>query len=248
MIITSKENEIIKNIKKLKDKKYREKYNKYIIEGINLIKEAIIEKINIETIVVCDEYLKQNNNMENQETIKFNNNFLEKITNKKYNLIYVDKKVFDLLTEVKTPQGIIAVIEKIKSNNIINYSEDLILILENIQDPGNLGTIIRTIDSTGLSQIIVSKNTADLFNSKVIRATMGSIFRVNIIISDDILKTIEEIKQNKFKIYGAIIGGKKNIYEVKYKKVAVVIGNEAKGISKDVLNILDEKITIPMRR
>lgn len=136
MIITSKDNETIKKIKKLKDKKYRDLSGKYIVEGIKLIKEAIEEKANIDTIVVCDNCVK---------TGEIEQKVLYEIA--KYNCIYVDEKVFNNITDVQNPQGLLAVIEKKNSDKDINFEEDLIVVLDDIQDPGNLGTIIRTIDS-----------------------------------------------------------------------------------------------------
>ena len=136
MIITSKDNETVKKIRKLKDKKYRDINGKYIIEGIKLIKEAIEEKANIDTIVVCDNCAK---------TGEIEQNILYEIA--KYNCVYVDEKVFNNITDVQNPQGILAVINKKNSDGDIKFDEDVIVVLDDIQDPGNLGTILRTIDS-----------------------------------------------------------------------------------------------------
>ena len=149
-IITSKDNENIKNIRKLKEKKYRDLNNKYIIEGIRILKEAIEENAKIDTIVICEDYSKDNS---------LDKKLLYEIA--KYNCIYVDRKVFSVLTDVQNPQGILAVIEKNSSEENIDYNQDMIVLLDGIQDPGNLGTIIRTIDSVGLNQVIISKETAD---------------------------------------------------------------------------------------
>ena len=136
MVITSKDNETIKKIRKLKEKKYRNESGKFLIEGVKLIKEAIEEKANIDTIVVCDNCVKNG---------EIEQNVLYEIA--KYNCLYVDEKVFESITEVQNPQGILAVMEKKSAKKDINYKEDIIVILDDIQDPGNLGTILRTIDS-----------------------------------------------------------------------------------------------------
>lgn len=136
MVITSKDNETIKKIRKLKEKKFRDVNGKYIIEGIKLIKEAIEENAKIDTIVVCDNCVK---------TGEIGQDVLYEIA--KYNCIYVDEKVFNNITDVQNPQGILAVIEKKKTDKDINLQDDIIVVLDGIQDPGNLGTIIRTIDS-----------------------------------------------------------------------------------------------------
>ena len=233
-VISSKDNEIIKNIRKLKEKKYRDLENAYIIEGIKLVKEAIAEKAKIKQIVMCENFA------DNQEIGK---ETLYEIA--KYNLIYVTEKVFGLITEVKTPQGIIAVIEKNKTNKI-DYSQDIIIALDDLQDPGNLGTILRTADSANLNQIILSKNSADPYNPKVVRSTMGGIFRVNIIEVDKLEETLKEIQKNKFKIMVTSLDTNNSIYDVDYNKKVIVIGNEANGVSKEVQAMADEKVKIPM--
>ena len=106
-------------------------------------------------------------------------------------MLYVTKKIFELLTEVKTPQGIIAVVEKQSATNQIDYSQDIIIALDDLQDPGNLGTILRTADSANLNQIILSKNSVDVYNPKVVRSTMGAIFRINIIEVENLAETLK---------------------------------------------------------
>ena len=234
-IITSKDNEIIKNIRKLKEKKYRDLNNEYIVEGIKMIKEAIAEEAVIKLIVVCEENVNDGG---------IDKKLLYEIA--KYECIYVNKKVFDLISEVKTPQGILAVIEKDNSEDKIDYKQDVIVVLDGIQDPGNLGTILRTIDSVGLNQVIVSKETADAYNPKVVRSTMGAIFRVNIIESDNLLDTLKNMKKHKYKVMATSLETENSIYDVDYTKKVIVIGNEANGVSKEILDYADEKIKIPM--
>ena len=234
-IISSKENQFIKHIKKLKDKKYRDINNEYLIEGIKLIKEAIQEKAQIKQIVICDE-------CEKIEAIP--KDLMYEIA--KHECIYVTKKLFETLTNVVEPQGILAIIGKSDPKQEINYNEDIIVALDDIQDPGNLGTILRTVDSIGLTQIIISKGTADVFNPKVIRSSMGAIFRVKVIESEDLKQTLLEIKKHKFELLVTSLQTKKSVYDIKYKKKIIVIGNEANGVSKEIQELSDYKIKIPM--
>ena len=234
-IISSKENQFIKHIKKLKDKKYRDINNEYLIEGIKLIKEAIQEKAQIKQIVICDE-------CEKIEAIP--KDLMYEIA--KHECIYVTKKLFETLTNVVEPQGILAIIGKSDPKQEINYNEDIIVSLDDIQDPGNLGTILRTVDSIGLTQIIISKGTADVFNPKVIRSSMGAIFRVKVIESEDLKQTLLEIKKHKFELLVTSLQTKKSVYDIKYKKKIIVIGNEANGVSKEIQELSDYKIKIPM--
>ena len=224
MIITSKENENIKEIKRLKDKKYRKE--KYIIEGLKMLKEAIEENVEIELIVI-----REGTQIE--------------IDISKYNSIIVSESVFKEITDVVTPQGVIAVVKK-NNNNSINYDEELIIVLDEIQDPGNLGTIIRTVDSANLKQIIVSKNTVDAYGPKVIRSTMGAIFRVNIIEVDNLLNTMEELDKNGFETLCTSLDESESLYKIDFKKKAIIIGNEANGVSTEVQKKADKKIKIPM--
>lgn len=113
-------------------------------------------------------------------------------------------------------------------------------------DPGNLGTILRTIDSVGLNQIIISKETADAYNPKVVRSTMGAIFRVKVIVAENLEKTLKEIKKHKFKVVATSLQTEESIYDVKFSKTAIVIGNEANGVSNEILEIADTKVKIPM--
>ncbi len=211
-VITSKDNEVVKNIRKLKDKKYRDQENKYLIEGIKLIEEAVEEKANIDTVVVCEDCV-ENHTIEQK--------LLYEIA--KYNCVYVAEKVFDGITEVNNPQGILAVVNKENKEENINYDEDMIVVLDGIQDPGNLGTILRTVDSVGLKQIILSEKTADAYNPKVVRSTMGAIFRVNVIVSNDIVRTLKEMKRHKFKILATSLETDNNIYDIEYHKKVLVI-------------------------
>ena len=235
MVITSKDNEMVKHIRKLKEKKYRDEYGEYIVEGIKLIKEAIEEKQNVKTVIVCDNCDKEAINQASMYEVA------------KQNLVYVDEKVFNTITEVKNPQGMLAVIEKKNEEKEIDFKEDLIVILDDIQDPGNLGTILRTVDSAGLTQIIVSKKSGDVYNSKVVRSTMGAIFRVNVIESDNLVETIKTIKKHKFSVISTSLDTDKSIYDIDYKKTAIVIGNEANGLSKSTVDSCDIKVTVPMK-
>lgn len=232
MFITSKDNEVIKNIRKLKEKKYRDEADSFIIEGIKLIEEAMEENIEIKKIIVCNE---------------FNENFSQDLLYKiaKYDVIYVPKNIFKILTDVTNPQGILAVVSKNKKSSI-DYTQNFYLILDNIQDPGNMGTILRTADSINLNQIIVAKGCADCYNPKVVRSTMGAIFRVNVF-ECDLSKIIKDLKKHKIKILATDLNTENDIYNTSYERTAVVIGNEANGVSKEILELSDGRIKIPMQ-
>ncbi len=270
MIISSKDNEIVKEIRKLKEKKYRK--NKFIVEGIKMLEEAISENASIDLIVIREGIDLRNlisnilykNDADSGVKSK---NIIDAIS--KIKSITVTEKVFDTLTDVVSPQGVLAVINK-RENGIINQATennnafeigdkiketenvkidtttDYILALDGIQDPGNLGTIIRTADSANLKQIIVSKNTVDAYSPKVIRSTMGAIYRVNIIEVENLEWTLKDLQKDGFKVVVTSLDTNNSIYDISYNKSIVVIGNEANGVSKEVQELANERVKIPM--
>ena len=225
MIITSKDNEIIKNIKKLKEKKYR--LDSYIVEGIKMVKEAISENQEIALIAIREDF-----------KIDFDT--------KNIKTVIISNKIFNDISDVKTPQGILAVIKK-NQNNQIETNQDYILALDSLQDPGNMGTIIRTADSANINQIIINKTTVDPYSPKVIRSTMGAIYRTNIIEVEDLKTTLKEMKSKGFQIITTDLKATQSIYDINYNnKTVVVIGNEANGVSQEILQTADKKVIIPM--
>lgn len=225
MIITSKDNEIIKNIKKLKEKKYR--LDSYIVEGIKMVKEAISENQEIALIAIREDF-----------KIDFDT--------KNTKIITISNKIFNDISDVKTPQGILAVIKK-NQNNQIETNSNYILALDSLQDPGNMGTIIRTADSANINQIIINKTTVDPYSPKVIRSTMGAIYRTNIIEVEDLKATLKEMKLKGFQIITTDLKATQSIYDINYNnKTVVVIGNEANGVSQEILQTADKKVIIPM--
>ncbi len=234
-VITSKDNEFVKDVKKLKEKKYRDALNKYIVEGIKLVGEAIQEKADIESVIICEDCMKED---------IIDKKLMYEIA--KLNCVYVNSKVFSIITDVSNPQGILAVIKKSEKKQNINYNEDVIVVLDGIQDPGNLGTILRTVDSANLKQIIVSNDTADCFNSKVVRSTMGAIFRVKVIKSNNLVNDLSNMKKHGFNVVVTALDTNDSVYDINYMKKVIVIGNEANGVSNAIKDMADYKVKIPM--
>lgn len=234
-VISSKDNELIKHIKKLKDKKYRDENNEYIIEGVKLIEEAVKEKAKIKKVIICEDTTR---------TYEIPRQVMLEIA--KYDCAYVTDKIFNTITQVTNPQGIMAIIEKSVENKEIDYKQDIIVVLDDVQDPGNLGTILRTVDSIGLNQIIVSKETADVFNPKVVRSTMGAIFRIRIIECENLVQSIKDMRKHHFKLMVTSLQTDNSIYDIDFNKKIIVIGNESNGVSREIQDMADEKAKIPM--
>jgi len=236
--ITSSKNPTIKEIKSLSNKKYRWANSLYIIEGIKIVEEALNNNIFLKYIVVTDEFLLSNSA----------NELCQKILSHK-NLIKIDTKIFSDLSDTINSQGIIAVAE-IKNHDlsqVIHKKNNVLLFLDNVQDPGNMGTIIRTVDAFNMNGIILNQGCVDPYNLKVVRATMGSIFRVPLYFCKDNLYALDILRTNNYSIYATSLEGSLPIFDVTYdKNIVLVIGNESNGVSDEVLNAADNLIKIPM--
>lgn len=217
MIYTSIENERIKNIKKLQIKKYRDQENLFIIEGEHLVKEAYNLSM-LELLIVKDGYKCD-------------------IT---ANKIIVNDKVMKYLSELDTPAPIIGIARKNNNNKIGSK----VIALDGVQDPGNLGTIIRSSIAFNFDTILLSNDCVDVYNSKVIRATQGMILKVNII-KDNLVDILKEL--DNYTIYGTSVVNGTNIKDIKKKdNIVVVMGNEGTGVTKEVQNLCNEFVYIPM--
>lgn len=237
-LITSNKNPVIKEIKALFSRKYREESRLYFIEGIRFVEEALSEKAEIERILIS-ERLPYN---------KGGEEIIAKVRSAGFNYYSLSEKLFKEISDTESPQGIMAVL-KARNWNLPDIIEDRnnILVLESLQDPGNMGTIIRTADAAGITGVILSKGCVDIYNPKVLRSTMGSVFRVPIYISNDLHETIQTMKSKGIKVYAAHLKGNINYFEANFKvNTAIVIGNEANGISDDVAEVSDMLVKIPM--
>lgn len=238
-IITSKSNEKAKFIRSLNDKKGRQKNKCFYLEGVKVVNEVIdsIKAINIKFIAYSKESLLNVNG---------GKNILDKVLSYKgIETVEFSKDIFESLSDTKTPQGILAVIKISQNNEII--CDGNILVLDRVQDAGNMGTIIRSADAFGVKQIVCTNGTVDVYSPKVLRSTMGSILRERVIYINDFSELIK-LKENDYAIVGTTLD-KRSISIQKFnfsKKYIFVMGNEANGISDEIKNICDEFIKIPM--
>lgn len=236
MMITSASNERIKSIKKLvKSSKERDRRGVYVVENIRMFRE--IPEDGIEELVVS----KSASEKYEKELGKW-----------REKCVLTADSVFSGLSDTGTPQGILAVVRKKKYSleEICGHgTKDVpfILVLESLQDPGNLGTIIRTAEGAGVTGILISGDSVDLYNPKVVRSTMGSIFRVPICISENLKEDVDCLKKRGIYVYGAhLYGGL--LYEKDFRTpCAFLIGNEGKGLSDEVSKCANELLKIPMQ-
>lgn len=160
----------------------------------------------------------------------------------------VSDKVYAQMSDTKTPQGIMALVKMLEYNveDIARGDKPVVVILENIQDPGNLGTIIRSAEGAGATGIIMSSNTVDIYNPKVIRSTMGALFRMPFIYVTDIIDTCKELKNKGITLFAAHLNGSNYYKENLNLPMGIMIGNEGNGLTDELSNEADKLIKIPM--
>jgi len=223
-MITSIKNDTIKSILKLKQKKYREETSSFLIEGEHLVEEAL--KANRITLLIKNENYTGNLAYEKE--------------------LIVTSNVFNALAFSKTPQGIMAIC-CIKEIPLTYQTLSKVLILDGLQDPGNVGTLIRSALAFGFDAMILSNNCVDIYNNKVVQATQGAFFRLSIV-KAELLKQIAILKANDFTIFGTSLIEKaiplESIDFTNYSKIGVVLGNEGNGVSKEILEKTDYSIKI----
>lgn len=220
MIYTSIKNDKIKEINKLKDKKYRDLTNKFLVEGYHLVQEAYKAGL-LKKIILLE-----------GEKIDID-----------CDIMYVTKDILSYLSDVKTPQNIMGVCEKKEDETNIGNK---ILVLDDIQDPGNLGTIIRSACAFNVDTIVLSEKTVDLYNSKVIRSTQGMMFNINII-RKDVVNFIKYLKSENYTIITTDVNNGKNIKSLEtLEKICIIMGNEGNGVRKELVDLSDRTIYIKM--
>lgn len=220
-MITSLQNETIKEIMKLKQKKYRDEKDLFLVEGYHLVEEA--RKANCIQMLITT----------------LEEKFVEKT-------LYVSDKVMEKLAFTKSPQPIMAICYKNKNQELLKAGKRYLL-LDGLQDPGNVGTIMRTALAFGYDQIIMSKDCVDLYNDKVIRSTQGALFQMNTCIID-LKEAITFLKQQGVKVYGTSLQNAQSIDQHQtYNQMAFVMGNEGQGVHQEILDLCDERLYIPIQ-
>lgn len=237
-MITSATNQRVKQVIQWQTKaRQRRIDNVYLVEGRKMFSEA--PENQIREVYVWDEALEKLKNSDCDTYNKLQRVGFEKIT---YDIL---KKMSD----TQTPQGIITVLNRpvYSIDDMVGGENPLLVLLENLQDPGNMGTIIRTGEGAGITGVIMSADTVDIYNPKVIRATMGSIYRVPFIYVEDIRATIKDLNSKGICTYAAHLKGETYYDGVSFKKpTAFIIGNEGSGLTEETAELAMSYIKIPM--
>ncbi len=233
-MITSTSNVQMKEISALlKKSKERKEKRTFVIEGRKMFEEICRNPSKIVKAYFSDSYWKE----------QYNNRPMPQIP---YEI--VADSVFDAMAETVTPQGVLAIVKmpEYSVEDMIEKAGTLVL-LENVRDPGNLGTIIRTAEAAGVAGVILSKESVDIYNPKVIRSTMGAVYRVPFVYAEDFNELLKTLKMQGVRLLAAHLKGQKTFDKADYSgKVGILIGNEANGLSEEASDAAEEKVLIPM--
>lgn len=237
--IESKDNKKVKLLRSLSIKKNRDKTGLFIVEGKRMTDEALEYAASLtEFVFVSGTYAEANS--------------FGAIENMKIPICVLSDSLFRQISDTVNPQGIGAVLRQPETPDIsTNGSHSRILVLDGVSEPGNLGTIVRTAEAAGIEAICMLKGCADVYNPKVVRATMGSIFRVPII-SGCGYESVAALKEKGFSVIASALSGSVSVYEYaqmnkENTKRAIVIGSEAFGVSDEILKLADTRVRIPMQ-
>lgn len=223
-MITSTQNPHVKDWIKLHSKKYRTRTQSFLIEGFHLLEDAINSGWHIETLIVQDGVMLP-----------------DWLSTQKF--ITVNQQVFTAISQTETPQGVAAVVKMPDTQHITGNH---LLLIDQVQDPGNLGTMIRTADAAGFSQVILGKGTVDVYNDKVIRASQGSIFHIPVL-EANLLELIPNLQKQSYTVLASALHNSVAYDAVgQPNKVALVMGNEGSGITPEILQLADQCIKIPI--
>ena len=258
-IISSKDKKRGKYIRSLLEKgSIRKKNESFVVEGVKLVDEAFEYGRVLETVISENLYNEiVSGDLSKNTLLNDSGNNLIKQIEAGNSLLVVSEAVFKSVSETITPQGVLAVVEMpkhalLEDDFLIKIYEKngkiKLLILEDTADPGNLGTIIRTAEAAGVTGVVMGKGTVDIFNPKVVRSTMGSIFRLPFAYVDDLKEVIKDLKLKGISFYATHLKGKESYRDIKYSdKAGILIGNEARGLSNEVAELADTYVIIPMQ-
>ncbi len=237
--LTQLTKEKLKSIRKLSQKKFREIERKFIIEGVKIVQEAMASDWKTESVFVTKEFFSKPSNKHLFKTIE----------EKGVPVFQISANDMDAMSDTRTAQGIVAVVEEKITQHInfrtLNSPNSVVVAVDRISDAGNLGTIIRICDWFKADALLIGQESVDLFNPKVVRGTMGSVFHFPIYRNVDLVQSLSEAKTFGYKIYAATIDGNPLQSQNYQKKSVFVFGSESHGISEDILGITDTNITIP---
>lgn len=238
-MIRSSQNSIIKHVKSLQVKKYRDELGEFVIEGEKLIEEALAYGAELSFAVFGEEFALTEVGMR----------IFQQLQARKIAVYTVEEKLFGDISETQTPQGAMAIVKKPVSHldEIMKREMLRFVLLDEVRDPGNLGTIVRTADACNLDAVLLLKGCVDIYNGKSVRSTMGSLFHIPVIQNLDTQELLKRLKDSGVATIGADPHSKGSVIDLKsMDKCAIVIGNESKGMGDGIKEQLEYRVSIPM--
>lgn len=236
--ITSKENSAIKHLRALSDPKTRKKERAFLIEGVKMVEEALRDSLGVSMVIAQPDLVQHHGK-----------GILKLAESRSVEVLWISARLMDVLSESKTPQPVMAVatMKEHTENELLAHDAKLIIIAHQLQDPGNLGAIIRTAEAVGASGVAVTNNTVDPYNAKAVRASMGSILRVPIVPIGDGAAFLKECRRKNFLTVATTLSADKTHFDIDFtKSIVVILGQEGAGLSRDLVADVDLHVRIPM--
>lgn len=238
-MIRSSQNSIIKHVKSLQIKKYRDELDEFVIEGEKLIEEALAYGAELSFAVFSEGFALADEGMR----------IFQQLKARELAIYTAEEKLFKDISETQTPQGVMAIVKKPVTHldEIMKRETLRFVLLDEVRDPGNLGTIVRTADACNLDAVLLLKGCVDIYNGKSVRSTMGSLFHIPVIQNLDAQELLNRMKDSGVATIGADPHSSGSVIDLKsMDKCAIVIGNESKGMGGGIKEQLDYRVSIPM--
>ncbi len=238
-LISSKDNFNIKHVKKLiSSAKFRAETKSFVIEGVRMCEEALKAKSKILKAFYTEKFAEKYPRL------------VDEITNSSAQNFFIAESLIKVISDAQTPQGIVLVCEEKEQKKSNKNLGGNIVLLESVQNPSNLGSIFRVCDALGVKDVFVLSDSCDIYNPKVLRGSMGSIFRLNLFLKENSAQCIKDLKNLGYKIYATVPRNDAiPLSKTKFSgKCGIVFGNEGNGLKKETINACDCNITIPMSK
>ncbi len=236
--ITSKDNIMIKSIHSLADPKHRKREQAFLIEGVKMVEEALRDNIGVKMVVAAPSLVQHHGK-----------GVLKQAEEKGIEVLWISERLMDTLSDNKTPQPVMALVpmKQFSEESLFADRAGMVIVAHRLQDPGNLGTIMRTAEAAGASGIAITPATVDPYNAKAVRSSMGSILRLPVVLVGDIRVFINKGRDKGFQTVATVLSGETIHFDVDLTKPTIVIlGQEATGLPGDLLDDIDFRVRIPV--
>jgi TrmH family RNA methyltransferase len=238
--LTSKDNSSVKQLRSLSDTKHRKMEKAFLIEGLKIVEEALRDDLGVRMVVASPSLIQHHGK-----------GVLKLAEGRQKQILWISDRLMDSLAESKTPQPVMAVVDMKQHSEeaLLAHDAGLIVVCHQLQDPGNLGTILRTAEAAGASGVAIVSPSVDPYNPKAIRASMGSILRLPIATIADLPSFIQKAKKQSFQTVATVLAGDRFHYDIDFRRPTIVIlGQEGSGLPADLMSSIDFQVRVPMAK